>query len=296
MTEPSFAARAKREICESPSAQNLPEVELAAMTLAGAALQLDGALQYRTESPLVASRIVGCVDRAASLPAEIVGSGTRTVRVPDGAALLDALGVRLEAPGEMPAGALDTRRGRIAACRGAFLACGTISDPRKGYHLEFVTPHEPFALLLQGILSRLGIAAKISHRRTLFVIYLNEGDSVASLLALIGAHTSILNLENVRILKETRNNVNRAVNCETANINKAVDAALVQIRSIELIDREMGLGKLSASLQEAARLRLQYPEATLQELCELSGTTKSGMNHRLRKINAIARGITGEEL
>ena len=105
-----------------------------------------------------------------------------------------------------------------------------------------------------------------------------------------------MNLENVRILKETRNNVNRAVNCETANINKAVDAALVQIRSIELIDREMGLGKLSASLQEAARLRLQYPEATLQELCELSGTTKSGMNHRLRKINAIARDITGEEL
>lgn len=296
MTEPSFAARAKREICENPGAQNLPEVELAAMTLAGAALQPDGSLRYRTESPLVASRIAGCVDRVAALRSEIAGGSTRTVQVAEGAALLSALGVRLEQPGEMPAGTLDTRRGRIAACRGAFLACGSISDPRKGYHLEFVTPHQPFAELLQSVLERLGVAAKISHRRTLFVIYLNEGDSVASLLALIGAHTSILNLENVRILKETRNNVNRAVNCETANINKAVNAALEQIRNIELIEQEMGLSRLSASLQEAAKLRLQYPEATLQELCELSGTTKSGMNHRLRKINAIAREISGEEL
>ncbi|MBD5559486.1 MAG: DNA-binding protein WhiA [Clostridia bacterium] len=296
MSRLSFAARAKREICENPLAQNLPEVELAAMTLAGASLQNDGSLRYRTESPLVASRIAGCIERVSSLQAEIAGSATRTVQVRDGAGLLSALGLSAEHQDQMPAGALNTRRGRIASLRGAFLACGTISDPKKGYHLEFVTPNGAFARLLQDTLRRVGISAKISQRRTLFVLYLNEGDSVASLLALIGAHTSILNLENVRIFKETRNNVNRAVNCETANINKAVNAALVQRRSIELIDREMGLGKLSASLQEAARLRLQYPEATLQELCELSGTTKSGMNHRLRKINAIARDISGEEL
>ena len=125
------------------------------------------------------------------------------------------------------------------------------------------------------------------------MVYLNEGDGIAALLTLIGAYSSILNLENVRVLKEMRNNVNRAVNCETANINKTVNAAMTQVMNIHKIERTIGLGSLSVPLREAAELRLANPEATLTELCELGGTTKSGMNHRLRKINAIAQELPG---
>ena len=297
---PSFALRAKEEICANPLAQSLPEAELAAMTLTGALpVQGDGTfgLKYRTESPDVARRLRTLVHAMTEEEAAITsGKRALSVTVENGAALLARLGLDTTLDGSLPERALRTRRGRVAVVRGAFLLGGTISDPNKGYHLEFVTAKETFAHLLQKTLHNLGMEAKIFQRKACFVIYLNEGDSIASLLALIGAHTSILDLENVRVLKETRNNVNRIVNCETANINKSVNAAVAQIRNIKLIEQEIGLNKLSAALQEAASLRIQYPEATLQELCELSGTTKSGMNHRLRKINAIARDISGEEL
>lgn len=297
---PSFAAQAKEEICANPLAQSLPEAELAAMTLSGAAVSgpADACiLKYRTESAVVAKRLKTLIlDLTQEEPELSAGKRSWLVTVSNGPALLARLGLDAALAGSLPPRALKTRRGRVAAVRGAFLVSGSVSDPNKGYHLEFVTPKETFASLLQSTLRTLGLEAKIFQRKSCFVIYLNEGDSIASLLALIGAHTSILDLENVRVLKETRNNVNRIVNCETANINKSVNAAVAQIRSIELIDREVGLTKLSAALQEAARLRLEYPEATLQELCELSGTTKSGMNHRLRKIKAIARDISGEEL
>ena len=142
--------------------------------------------------------------------------------------------------------------------------------------------------MLYSILLKNEIRAKIIHRKQSFVVYLNEGDSISNLLALIGAYSAVLNFENVRVLKEMRNNVNRAVNCETANINKTVNAAMAQLESIRRIEKEIGLENLSDTLREAAELRLEYPEATLSELCELGGTTKSGMNHRLRKLNAIA--------
>lgn len=141
------------------------------------------------------------------------------------------------------------------------------------------------------ILQEFEIKAKKNSRKQNYVVYLKEGDSIIKLLALIGAHTSILNFENIRILKEMRNNVNRAVNCETANINKTVIAAIQQLESIQIIEEHLGLDQLSDSLRQAAELRAEHPEATLQELCEMCGTTKSGMNHRLRKINKIAQSL-----
>ena len=295
----SFSYLAKDEICTREISHG--RAELAAMTLASGTMSAtngDCTICYTTESLPAAKRLVEIIRSEFGLSpavrlASTRGRSARTVVVAHAADMLDALGV-LPDTGTLPAHLISTEQNRISVLRGAFLAGGSVSDPRKNYHLEFVTGTLRFAEVLRDILGGFSIRSNIVPRREHFVLYLNEGDGIAALLALIGAHTSILNMENVRILKETRNNVNRAVNCETANINKTVNAAQTQVNSIRLIDREIGLGQLSAPLREAAELRLDHPEASLQELCELCGTTKSGMNHRLRKINAIARALSGE--
>lgn len=196
-----------------------------------------------------------------------------------------------------PAAMVDRPANRSAFLRGLFLGCGTISNPKKNYHMEFVLSNKDFATCILNILKNIKIIAKIVTRKSNYVVYLKSGDDIANLLAAIGAHSAVLELENIRILKEMRNNVNRAVNCETANINKTVDAAQRQLKAIELIDDKIGLAQLNESLAEAAMLRLNNPEASLNELAELSAThsTKSGFNHRFRKLIKIADELLSKE-
>lgn len=196
-----------------------------------------------------------------------------------------------------PAAILEHAALRSAFLRGLFLGCGTVSNPKKNYHMEFVLSSKDFATCILNILKNLKIIAKIVFRKSNYVVYLKSGDDIANLLAAIGAHSAVLELENIRILKEMRNNVNRAVNCETANINKTVDAAVRQLRAIQLIDNKIGLDHLSEPLAEAAQLRLNNPEASLTELAELSvsGSTKSGINHRFRKLCKIAEELLSKE-
>lgn len=185
---------------------------------------------------------------------------------------------------------------RAAFLRGLFLGCGTISNPKKNYHLEFVLSSKDFAVCILNILNSQKIFAKIVTRKSNYVVYLKCGDVIANLLAVIGAHSSVLDLENIRILKEMRNNVNRAVNCETANINKTVTAAVRQLQTIQLIDKKIGIENLSEPLAEAAILRLNNPEATLTELAEIAtNSTKSGINHRFRKLSKIAEELLSKE-
>jgi DNA-binding protein WhiA len=189
-------------------------------------------------------------------------------------------------------------RPQLAAAflRGLFLGCGTLSDPKKNYHMEFVLSSKDFADRLLNILNNQKIFAKIVFRKSNYVVYLKSGDDIANLLTVIGAHSSVLDLENIRILKEMRNNVNRAVNCETANINKTVNAAVRQLKMIQLIDKKIGIQNLSEPLAQAAMLRLNNPEATLSELAEMtSGFTKSGINHRFRKLKQIAEELISKE-
>ncbi len=303
----SFSAAAKNEICQLHESDCCTMAELCAVTLVCGTVSLNSAgmhLKYQTENMAVAKRIFRTVTRILKLDADVEVKENLmkkrriyTVIVGDAALLLSVLGINgsFLSGSNVPDYLIEKECCKIALLRGAFLGGGTVSNPRKNYHFEFVAASESFALLLRNILKYFEIKSKIITRKQNFVVYLNEGDSIVALLAMIGAHTSILNLENVRILKEMRNNVNRAVNCETANINKTVNAAMTQIHSIHIIDRHMGIEKLSDSLREAAYLRLNHPEATLQELCELCGTTKSGMNHRLRKINVIADALEKEE-
>ncbi|HEY9062133.1 MAG TPA: DNA-binding protein WhiA [Pseudobacteroides sp.] len=180
-----------------------------------------------------------------------------------------------------------------ALLRGAFLAGGSISDPEKNYHLEITSHSNKTALLICRVAFWFELNAKIVERKGNFVIYLKEGENLVDFLNIIGAHSALLELENVRILKGMRNDVNRIVNCETANLEKTVNASVRQIENIKYIEEHMGFDNLSDSLREIAELRLKYCDANLKELGEYlcPPVGKSGVNHRLRKLEMIAEDL-----
>ena len=179
---------------------------------------------------------------------------------------------------------------RRAFLRGAFLSVGSISDPRKGYHLEFVCGSEAKARQLRDVIQDFGIDAKMILRKKYYVVYLKEGAGIVELLNVMGAPISLMNLENLRIIKEVRNSVNRRVNCEAANITKTVNAASRQIEDIELLREHYGLQNLPDNLRQIAEARLEYPDAPLKELGEYltPPVGKSGVNHRLRRLSEMA--------
>lgn len=182
---------------------------------------------------------------------------------------------------------------RRAFLRGAFLCVGSISDPEKGYHLEFVCTEEVKARQLRQVIQGFDIEAKIVPRKKYYVVYIKEGAGIVDLLNVMGAHVALMNLENLRILKEMRNSINRRVNCETANITKTVNAANRQIEDILFLRDHYGLQKLPPALREMAQVRLEHPDAPLKELGELlePPVGKSGVNHRLRKLSELAEKV-----
>src|SRR5690554_35631 len=180
--------------------------------------------------------------------------------------------------------------------RGSFLGGGSMSNPEKTYHLEFVTSHEEHAKSLRDIVNSFELNSKIIQRKDNFVVYIKEGEQIVDLLNIIGAHQALLKLEDIRVLKEVRNNINRLVNCETANLGKTISASMRQIESIKTIQRRMGLNKLPDSLREIAEVRLANPDASLKEIGEMMNPPigKSGVNHRFRKLEEIADEWGGE--
>lgn len=179
---------------------------------------------------------------------------------------------------------------RRAFIRGAFLCSGSVSTPEKGYHLEVVCGTEEKAKQLQEMIQSFEIDAKIILRKKYYVVYLKEGKAIVDLLNVMEAHKALMNLENLRIIKEVRNTVNRRVNCEAANISKTVNAASRQIEDILLLKERYGFENLPKSLRQMAEIRLEYPETSLKELGELlePPVGKSGVNHRLRKLSEMA--------
>lgn len=180
-----------------------------------------------------------------------------------------------------------------AFLRGAFLSVGSMSAPEKGYHLEFACPSEAKAKQLQKLIKGFDIESKIIPRKKYYVVYLKEGAGIVDLLNVCGAPISLMNLENLRILKEMRNSVNRRVNCETANIAKTVTAAARQMEDIEYLRDYYGLRNLPKTLREMAEVRLENPDAPLKELgdCMNPPIGKSGVNHRLRKLGELAEKV-----
>ena len=180
-----------------------------------------------------------------------------------------------------------------AFLRGAFLSVGSISDPEKGYHLEFVCTNPESAEQLCSVMRGFDIEPRIITRKKYYVVYLKEGSAIVDLLNVCEAPIALMNLENLRILKEMRNSVNRRVNCETANITKTVNAAARQIEDITYIKDFYGFENLPEGLRQMAEVRLEYPDASLKELGEILSPPvgKSGVNHRLRKLSELADSI-----
>lgn len=182
-----------------------------------------------------------------------------------------------------------------AFLRGAFLASGSVSNPQKSYHFEISEQEKERAGQLVALIRSFDVDAKPIVRKNYHVVYVKEGAQVAELLNIMEAHVALMEFENVRIVKDVRNSVNRQVNCETANLSKTVNAARKQYEDIVLIRDSVGLQALSENLEEVARLRLEYPEASLVELGEMLSPKlgKSGVNHRLKKISEYAERLRG---
>ena len=171
-----------------------------------------------------------------------------------------------------------------------FLDGGSVSNPEKFYHLEFVCDTKQEAEGISSMIESFDLSPKMSARKGRYVVYLKDSEAISSMLSILSAHQSMMRFENIRILKEMRENIQRQVNCETANISKTVSAAVRQTNDIEYIDQRIGIARLPENLRELARLRLLRPQATLSELSgELSEDIgKSGVNHRLRRLSRIA--------
>ena len=179
--------------------------------------------------------------------------------------------------------------------RGAFLAAGSVNNPETSrYHLEIYSLYEDHNNTICEMMNRYGLNARKTERRSGYITYLKEAEKIADFLSLIGATNSMLKFEDIRIVRDMRNSVNRIVNCETANMNKVADAARKQIENIDYIERTVGLNKLPDKLQAVAQARKAHPEVSLKELGELVAggpISKSGVNHRLRKINEFAQKL-----
>lgn len=271
----------------------------AAMTLgAGGAL----GLSFVTENAAVARKALTLLKEAGPVETEIAvrrfrrlkKNNTYTVQVrPSGevAALLKTLGLT---PKTMPQAAHEgplLRRSccRIAYLRGAFLGGGSVNRPAAACHLEFVAPNYQIADLLQSLLKKVGLPGGITERKDAYVVYLKEGDAIADLLALMEAEAAVEAFEVARNVREVRNQVNRLVNCETANINKTAAAAAKRIAEIRQLKGSGKLSRLPEPLQKTALARIEHPDATLSELAALLGIGRSGVNHRLRRIAELAK-------
>lgn len=180
-----------------------------------------------------------------------------------------------------------------AYLRGAFLGGGSVNAPEGTYHLEIITRNHLHARTICEVMEAFELNPKVSERKQYLVVYLKESDQIVQFLNVVGAHHALLEFENIRVVKDLRNHVNRLVNCETANLNKTVETGVRQVAMIRLIDERIGLEKLPAPLKEIARLRLEFPEASLKELGQMLDPPvgKSGANHRLRKLEEMAQQL-----
>ena len=184
-----------------------------------------------------------------------------------------------------------------AFIRGSFLGSGSINDPKKKYHIEISLENKEYANILKNILNEFNIIFKELERKSSYSLYSKDGEEISKFLALIGASKAVINFEEIRVIRDIRNNVNRKVNCETANLNKTVNAAVRQIEDIKFIYNSKAEDKLSDSLKEIANLRMENPDISLVELGKLlkEPIGKSGVNHRLKNIKEIANELRGNK-
>lgn len=306
----SFSTDAKQELTRVRlRGDAVRRAQLAGLTHAGASLRLGKrfGVEYVTETKAVAEQIAyiacGLYDVDATLflhdaayrqrqqiVLSLSGPGCEALMSDCGLFARDAQGVHLKRT--IPDALVATSQTKRAFLRGAFLGAGSVSNPRRAYHLEIVCAGETLAHALCDTLRFFACEAKTVRRKEKYVVYLKDGDKIFVFLALLGATNASIHVQNARTDKEFINYVNRTKNCDTANIGRTVDAAGEQIEAIHRILADPVASKrLSPVLRETAELRLNHAELSLNELAELAGIGKSGMNHRLQRLLEIAREL-----
>ena len=178
-----------------------------------------------------------------------------------------------------------------ALARGAFLGSGSVNNPENKYHLEVVLSNNKNASSIKKMLEKMQIDFKALERKNGYSLYMKDGEEISKFLAFIGANNSVLKFEEIRVLREMKNNVNRKVNCETANLNKTINAAVKQIEAIKKLKESGKLESLNPNLKEIASLRVENPDATLTELGQMlqNPIGKSGVNHRLNQLIELSK-------
>lgn len=311
----SFSTQVKNELSRIiPQKRYVKIAELSAIIRTGGSIQLMGfnklSLKIVTENPAIARKVFSLIKSCYNIEVEIQvkknnnlkknNSYTLTVSFEQGAndiliemGIIEKAGNDLHMRNDIPDNIIKDEKSKRAYIRGAFLGGGSISDPEKTYHVEFVTMDEDLSEYIKDLLNHYDFNAKVILRKNVFVVYIKESSNISDLLNIIGAHNALLHLEDIKIIKQMRNDVNRLVNCETANLSKTVNASMRQIEAIKYIMDTKGINFLPDTLKEIALLRIDQEDLSLKELGELLSQPlgKSGVNHRLKKIEEIAKKI-----
>lgn len=305
----SFAAQTKKELTMIEGDACCEKAELSALIRMNGAVQITNqriVLDISTENAAIARRIYSLLKKMFQVHTELLvrkkmrlkKNNVYIVRVPN--QVQDILSqLHIVSEGFLFTPGIEKKIIRKQCCkraylRGAFLAGGSVNNPEgSSYHLEIASMYEEHCQALCRLAGEFDLNARCIERKKGFIFYIKEGEKIIEFLNLIGAHQALLRFEDVRIMKDMRNSVNRLVNCETANLNKTIGAAVRQIDNIRLLEKEVGLDNLPEKLREVAEVRLKYPDLNLKEVGDMlkGNVSKSGVNHRLRKIDEMAQKL-----
>ncbi|MGB4594197.1 MAG: DNA-binding protein WhiA [Coriobacteriia bacterium] len=304
----SFTAEVKDELSRVESRRACcPRSELSALIRVEGTLHYSGNERFRleiaTETAPVARKAIKLLHAGYDLATELTvrrsvlhKSNNYLITVPNQPRLAEALAdlgildTSFAPVHGIPAWLVKRDCCAISYLRGAFLGGGFVADPHGDFHFELTAENEQIAEDLTVLMARFDMSARVTQRRGMYAVYLKGAEPIVTFLALVGAHRALLRTEDVRIIKGMRNDVNRLVNAETANLQKSADAALAQIDAIRLLADSRGLESLPPALRELAELRLENPDASLRELGELAEPplSKSAVYHRIRRLEELA--------
>ncbi|EQC0695158.1 DNA-binding protein WhiA [Listeria innocua] len=310
----SFASETKKELTHMDVSDSDAKVELAAFIRMNGAISFSNQLvimDVQTENASIARRMYQLLKELYEVPIELLvrrkmklkKNNVYIVRLKSGTrGILEDLRI-LEPPmtftKSIDRGFVKKRSAKRAYLRGAFLASGSVNNPEtSSYHLEIFSVYEEHNEAICALMNQFDLNARTLERKNGFITYLKEAEKITEFLSIIGATSALLHFEDVRIMRDMRNSVNRLVNCETANLNKTINAAVRQIDNIKYIQSTVGLEALPERLREIAALRIANEDVTLKELGEMLTTgqvSKSGINHRLRKLDQIAERLRSGE-
>lgn len=309
----SFASEMKNELTRIEVDDDCAKAELSALIRMNGNLSISNqqfVINVQTENAAIARRIFSLIKKCFGVEVELLVRKKMKLKKNNiyisrikvkAKEILDELGILQDGmfKQEIDKSILKNDICKRSYLRGTFLAGGSVNNPEtSSYHLEIFSLYEEHSADLTALMNQYDLNSKQLERKKGYISYLKEAEKISDFLSLIGGYQALLKFEDVRIIRDMRNSVNRLVNCETANLNKTVSAAMKQVESIQLIDKEIGIDNLPDRLREVARLRIDNQDVSIKELGEMVSTgkiSKSGINHRLRKLNEMADKIRSGE-